>query len=59
MGKYIRKKPDDEGVRNAGRIEKEVLRAWKRGERTAEEVSDLTGIPLNTVYNYIPRGVHG
>lgn len=31
MGKYIRKNPDDEGIRNMRRIEAAVLQAWKRG----------------------------
>lgn len=57
MGRYIRKNPDgDEGIRPMGR---KVLEAWKRGERTAEEISEMTGIPLKTVYKYIPRGVRG
>lgn len=60
MGRYIRKNPDgDEGIRPMGRIEKKVLEAWRRGERTAEEISEMTGIPLKTVYKYIPRGVRG
>ena len=59
MGKYIRKNPDDEGIRNMGRIESVVLQAWKKGERTAEEIAEITGLPLKTVYNYIPRNVTG
>lgn len=55
MGRYIRKNPDDEGVRNVGRIEAAVLSAWKRGERTAEEIAEITKLPLKTVYNYIPK----
>lgn len=57
MGKYIRKNPNgDEGTRGIGRIEAAVLKAWKRGERTAEEIEEITGIPLKTIYKYIPRG---
>jgi ArsR family metal-binding transcriptional regulator len=59
MGRYIRKNPDDEGVRNVGRIEAAVLSAWKRGERTAEEIAEITKLPLKTVYNYIPKGEAG
>ena len=42
-----------------GKIEKKVLEAWKRGERTAEEISELTGIKLKTAHKYIPRGEAG
>ena len=59
MGRYIRKNPDDEGVRNVGRIEAAVLSAWKRGERTAEEIAEIAKLPLKTVYNYIPKGKAG
>lgn len=59
MGKYIRKNPDDEGVRNVGRIEAAVLNAWKRGERTADEIAEITKLPLKTIYNYIPKGEAG
>ena len=59
MGKYIRKNPDDEGIRNMGRIEAAVLKAWKRGERTAEEIAEITGLPLKTIYNYIPQSMAG
>lgn len=59
MGKYIRKNPDDEGTRNMGRIEAAVLQAWKRGERTAEEIAEITGLPLKTIYNYIPQSMAG
>lgn len=50
------KKENEElaGVHHMGRIEKAVLEAWKRGERTAKEVSEITGINLETVYKYIP-----
>lgn len=59
MGKYIRKNPDDEEIRNMGRIEAAVLQAWKRGERTAEEIAEITGLPLKTIYNYIPQSMAG
>lgn len=54
-----KKNPDDEGVHNAGRIESKVLKAWKRGERTAHEIAELTGLPLRTVYKYIPERRQG
>ena len=42
-----------------GRIEAAVLRTWKRGERTAEEIAEITKIPLETIYKYIPKGEAG
>lgn len=48
MGKYVRKSEDEKGIHTMGKIEKKVLEAWKRGERTAEEISELTGIKLKT-----------
>lgn len=50
------KKENEElaGVHHMGRIEKAVLEAWKRGERTAQEVSEITGIKLEKVCEYIP-----
>lgn len=59
MGKYIRKDLIDKEIHTMGRIESVVLRAWKKGERTAEEIAEITGLPLKTVYNYIPRNVTG
>lgn len=59
MGKYVRKSEDEKGIHTMGKIEKKVLEAWKRGERTAEEISELTGIKLKTVHKYIPRGEAG
>lgn len=49
-----KEKEQDVGAHTMGRIEKAVLKAWKRGERTAKEVSEITGIKLETVYKYIP-----
>ena len=59
MGKYIRKNLIDKEIHIMGRIESVVLQAWKKGERTAEEIAEITGLPLKTVYNYIPRNVTG
>jgi hypothetical protein len=59
MGKYIRKDLIDKEIHTMGRIESVVLQAWKKGERTAEEIAEITGLPLKTVYNYIPRNVTG
>lgn len=59
MGKYIRKELIDKEIHTMGRIESVVLQAWKKGERTAEEIAEITGLPLKTVYNYIPRNVTG
>lgn len=44
MGRYIRKNPNgDEGQRNISKQEEKVLKAWNRGERTAEEVAETDG----------------
>ena len=59
MGKYIRKDLIDKEIHTMGRIESVVLQAWKKGERTAEEIAEITGLPLKTAYNYIPRNVTG
>ncbi len=59
MEKYIRKDLIDKEIHTMGRIESVVLQAWKKGERTAEEIAKITGLPLKTVYNYIPRNVTG
>ena len=55
MGKYIRKNLIDKEIHIMGRIESVVLQAWKKGERTAEKIAEITGLP----YNYIPRNVTG
>lgn len=39
---------------NMGRIEAAVLKAWKRGERSAEEISEITGYPLKVIDRYVP-----
>ena len=57
MGKYIRKNLIDKEIHIMGRIESVVLQARKKGKRTAEEIAEITGLPLKTVYNYIPRNV--
>lgn len=37
--------------------EEEILKAWNRGERTAEEVAEITGYPLRIVGLYLPLGI--
>lgn len=60
MGRYIRKNPNgDEGQRNISKQEEKVLKARNRGERTAEEVAEITKLPMKTIYRYIPRNVMG
>ena len=60
MGRYIRKNPNgDEGQRNISKQEEKVLKAWNRGERTAEEGAEITKLPMKTIYRYIPRSVMG
>lgn len=59
MGKYIKKNPEDKGIHSMGRIEEAVLNAWKRGERTAEEIAEITRMPIETIYKYIPKGEAG
>lgn len=36
--------------------EENILKAWKRGERTPYEVSEITGYSLVTVAKYLPVG---
>ena len=54
-GKYIRKDLIDKEIHTMGRIESVVLQAWKKGERTAEEIAEITGIAANTVRSKISR----
>lgn len=37
-------------------VEEEVLRVWKRGERTPYEVSEITGYSMKVVAKYLPVG---
>lgn len=37
--------------------EEEILSAWSRGEKTAEEVAKITGYPLKVVGLYLPLGI--
>ena len=37
-------------------VEEEVLRVWKRGERTPYEVSEITGYSMRVVAKYLPVG---
>lgn len=60
MGRYIRKNPNgDEGQRNISKQEEKALKAWNRGERTAEEIAEITKLPMKTIYRYVPRNVMG
>ena len=49
-----RKKKNNTGIHSMGRIEAAVLKAWKRGERSAKEISEITGYPLNVIDRYVP-----
>ncbi len=59
MGRYVKKNLEQAGVHCAGRIEKKVLEAWKRGERSVEEIAEITKLPLKTIYKYIPERIDG
>ena len=37
-------------------VEEEVLRVWKRGERTPYEVSRITGYSMRVIARYLPVG---
>lgn len=37
-------------------VEEEVLRVWKRGERTPYEVSEITGYSMSIIERYLPVG---
>lgn len=41
----------------ASRRECEILAAWKRGERTPEEVAEITGYSMKVVGNFLPLGI--
>lgn len=43
-----------EPLYNPSKRELEILKAWKRGERTPEEVSKITGYSLEIVGKYLP-----
>lgn len=36
--------------------EEEILQAWHRGDRTPEEISEITGYSLSIISRYIPMG---
>ena len=40
--------------RAPGELKDEIFKAWKKGERSANEISKITGININTVKRYIP-----
>lgn len=39
--------------------EEKIMKAWNRGERTVNEIKELTGYSLATIYKYIPRTKNG
>ena len=48
------RKRNNTGVHSMGRIEAAVLKAWKRGERSVEEISNITGYSLKVIDRYVP-----
>lgn len=40
-----------------GQIRDAILTAWKRGERSFDEVVELTGYPPEKVAYYLPVGI--
>lgn len=42
-----------------GSAEEKILKAWAGGERTVNEIKELTGYSLATIYKYIPRTKNG
>lgn len=55
----ILKDDEDEEIRGhvASERECEILAAWKRGERTPEEVAEITGYSLDVVGLFLPLGI--
>lgn len=43
--------------RQRGAAEQEILKAWKRGDRTPYEVAKITGYTLKTIAKYLPMGL--
>lgn len=54
-------KPDNRrgGRKRKKDREQDILSAWKCGERTIYEVSEITGYPVKTVVKYIPLSANG
>lgn len=52
-GFIVRKEPE-RNVYYHSAEELKVLGAWKRGERTVEEVQRITGLPLKKIGKYLP-----
>lgn len=46
-------------MNDTGMEEEEILKAWKRGERTIDEIIAITGYSRKTVMKYIPEGING
>lgn len=40
--------------RYVSKEEQEVLDAWKRGERTHQQVAEITGFTLDVINKYLP-----
>ena len=55
--------PRQEATHNAttktkeGKMRQDILTAWKRGERSFDEVIELTGYPAEKVAYYLPEGI--
>lgn len=54
--KYIKKSFAERKEIIKNNTETKILLAWKRGERTPYEVSQITGYSLRTVAKYLPIG---
>lgn len=40
-----------------GKMRQDILTAWKRGERSFDEVVEITGYPPEKVAYYLPVGI--
>jgi hypothetical protein len=40
-----------------GKMRQDILTAWKRGERSFDEVVEITGYPAEKVAYYLPVGI--
>ena len=55
--------PRKEATHNAttktkeGQMREAILAAWKRGERSFDEVVEITGYPAEKVAYYLPFGI--
>ena len=46
-------------LKNSSDLEQMVLKAWKRGDRTIDEVIEITGLPYKIVRKYLPESPAG